>query len=52
MLGVIACPDCRERMNVDRNREWKQVRCQKCGRLLSRETDMVKTEVSDGENQD
>lgn len=49
MLGVIVCPDCRERMNVDLNREWRQVRCPKCGRILERSRDM---EVKNAENHD
>lgn len=42
MLGIIVCPDCHERINVELNREWKQVRCPICGRVLERSANMEK----------
>lgn len=40
MLGVMVCPDCGARLNIDLRREFTQVRCQRCGRLLERSKDL------------
>lgn len=36
MLGVMECPECEEKMNVDLVREFTQVRCSNCGCLMDR----------------
>ncbi len=43
MLGVMRCPECGEEMNVDLVREFTQVRCSGCGKLLDRDTAVLKT---------
>lgn len=42
MLGILVCPECGERVNIELNREFTKVRCQKCGRILSRDEDLEK----------
>jgi len=44
MRGVLVCPECKERMNVDLIREFTKVRCP-CGRLLDREINLSGEEV-------
>ena len=43
MIGVFQCPGCGGRMNVDLVREFTQVRCSSCGRLLERGVDLIES---------
>ena len=45
MLGVLACPECEARINVDLVREFTQVRCS-CGYMLERGRDLTPESVT------
>ena len=44
MRGVMVCPECGERTNIELNREFSKVRCQNCGRLMDRKDNLEKSE--------
>jgi len=39
MMATLICPDCNNRMTVDFRREFTQVRCDGCGKILERNRD-------------
>lgn len=44
MLGILVCPECESRTNIDLRREFYNVRCQRCDFMMNRDDHLRKEE--------